>query len=527
MRRATRRSAIAAVAAVALASPPALQAQEPPASDRDCFWQGGNRTVNIAYPDLGARYWVSAFPLPPGAELVLRGRYPHARYFSFNVYDPALRPTDGVPDIDVGPDPGSTNPFVAGAARDAEPRDYTVRVVSGTPPAQREPNTIYLNTGGQAAVYGQIIYRVYVPDRGLPADGGVGVPEVSLRLPGGTELDQPATCAARDSAVGPTIDGLQADLDGPGTAPANPGAEDPIRWEAFFNYAQAFSYPLQAAPAGGGRDVVPRDPQGGFLSNIDNAYTLALASRGIAPVLVFEGKAPTTPTTLDGDSVMGTGQVRYWSLCENEFASQRVIDCLYDQQVLTNDDGRFTIVMSTPGSRPENAIPECGVSFLRWGAQPDALPILRHMLPSVDFAEAIQNVAVAGTETDVIGEYLPVGTHTTKSEFESRGCKAAAGGGGGDGGGGPGGACANRVVGTPGPNRLRGTSGADRLLGRRGRDRLSARAGDDCLGGGRGADVLRGGRGSDVLNCGRGRDLAIADPSDRTRRCERIRDRGP
>ena len=138
------------------------------------------------------------------------------------------------------------------------------------------------------------------------------------------------------------------------------------------------------------------------------------------------------------------------------------------------------------------------------------------MLPSVDFAQAIQNVAEAGTETDVIGEYLPVGTHTTKADFEARGCAAPSADGGGA-------ACSNRLVGTRGPNRLQGTEGPDRLLGRRGRDRISARAGDDCLGGGRGGDVLRGGPGTDVLNCGGGRDVAFAGKSDRTRRCERIR----
>ncbi len=503
-----------AVLALLAFAPIASGQDEPPAADRDCFWQGGSRAVNIAYPDLGARYWVSAFPLPPGAELILKGRYPHSRYFSFNVYDPALRPTDALADVDIGPDPGSANPFVAGASRTGESRDYTVRVVSGVPPEQREPNTVYLNTADQGAVFGQIIYRVYVPDKGLPVDGGVDLPEVSLKLPDGTTLDQPLTCAARDTVVGPTIDGLHADLDGLGAAPANPGAEDPIRWEAFFNYAQAFSYPLQATPAGAGRDIVPRDPQGGFLSNVDNAYTLALASRGIGPVLVLEGKAPTTPRTLEGNPVMESGQVRYWSLCENEFASQRVIDCLYDEQVVKNEEGRYTIVMSTPGTRPDNATRECGVNFLRWGAQPDGLPLLRHMLPSVDFAQAIQNVAEAGTETDVIGEYLPVGTHTTKTDFEARGCNAASSGGGGSGGAAD---CANRVAGTAEADRLRGTRGSDRLVGLAGRDRLMGRRGRDCL---------RGGQGRDILDCGRGRDRAIADQRDRVRGCERVRRRG-
>ena len=417
------RIAVAALAALLAAASPA-GAQD---GERDCFWQGGNRSANIAYPDLGARYWISSFPLPPGAELILKGRYPHARYMSFNVYDGAAQPTDGLADVDIAPDPGSANPFPPGAQRDAPARDYTVRVVSGARPERREPNTIYLNVAGQATPVGVIMYRVYIADTGRDVSGGTGPPEVSMRLPSGELLDQPATCATRqETGVNQALDGFHANTDGPGADPANPTSEDPIRWEAFFNYFQAFSYPLQATPAAGAREPLPREKLGGFLSNIDNAYTLATASRGIGPVVVLEGRAPLTPRTLDGRPVMEDGQVRYWSLCENEFASQRVIDCVYDEQVRTDAAGRFTVVMSEPAERPANAKPGCGVNWIAWGVQPDSLLLLRHMLPSVGFAHAIQRVQEAGTEEAVIGEYLPVGRHTTKADFEARGCRPPA-----------------------------------------------------------------------------------------------------
>ncbi|HEX8065927.1 MAG TPA: hypothetical protein VF520_05325 [Thermoleophilaceae bacterium] len=417
---------IALLAALAGAQPATAQEQ------RDCFWQGGTRSTNIAYPDLGARYWVSSFPLPPGAELVLRGRYPHARYMSFNVYDAAAQPTDGLADVDVAPDAGSSNPFAAGAQRDVAGRGYTVRVVSGARPDRREPNTIYLNAGGQPSAVGVIIYRVYVADSGRDVSGGVGLPEVSMRLPSGRELDQPATCESRaDTGANQAVEAFHANADGPGADPRDPTVEDPIRWEAFFNYFQAFSYPAQATPAAAVREaVVPRERLGGFLSNVDNAYTIASANRGVGPVLVVEGRAPVTPRTLDGRRVMEGGQVRYWSLCENEVASQRVIDCVYDEQVRTDPSGRFRLVMSTPGDRPANATPECGTSWIAWGVQPDGLLILRHMLPSVSFAQAIQRVSEPGTERAVVGEYLPVGRHTTKAEFESRGCAPSASGAG-------------------------------------------------------------------------------------------------
>ena len=144
----------------------------------------------------------------------------------------------------------------------------------------------HLNTAGQGAVFGEIIYRVYVPDRGLAVEVGSaarGVDEASPTARRWTSRRRPPDTGWADDRR-PAGQPRRAWDDA-----ADPSAEDPIRWEAFFNYAQAFSYPLQATPAGDARDIVPRDPQGGFLSNVDNAYTFALASRGIGPVLVLAG----------------------------------------------------------------------------------------------------------------------------------------------------------------------------------------------------------------------------------------------
>src|SRR5919206_157507 len=44
-------------------------------------------TVNVAYPDQAAVYYSGAYAAVPGTRLRITGRYPHARYMSFNVYD--------------------------------------------------------------------------------------------------------------------------------------------------------------------------------------------------------------------------------------------------------------------------------------------------------------------------------------------------------------------------------------------------------------------------------------------------------
>ena len=81
-------------------------------------------------------------------------------------------------DVQLAPDPGSTNPFLPGASRTAEQRDYTAFIEVGPRPAQPAPNTLY--TGDSRG--GTFLYRVYVPDAGRDAKGGVPLPQRDARV---------------------------------------------------------------------------------------------------------------------------------------------------------------------------------------------------------------------------------------------------------------------------------------------------------------------------------------------------------
>src|SRR6478672_12303305 len=74
-------------------------------------------TVNVLFPDSSAQYWTGSYRAIPGTHIRIDGIYPYARYTSWNVYDPALRPFTHKADVDIAPDPGSANPFLPGADR--------------------------------------------------------------------------------------------------------------------------------------------------------------------------------------------------------------------------------------------------------------------------------------------------------------------------------------------------------------------------------------------------------------------------
>ena len=372
-------------------------------------------TTNALALDTNAVYWGGTYAALPGTRIRIEGEYPHARYISWNVYDAAARPIDAVSDAQLVPDPGSTNPFLPGADRTVADRSYTAFIEVGPKPAQPAPNTLY--TGDSRG--GTFLYRVYVPDAGRDQKGGVPLPQVTLEPAGGggapltadacRELQAPYAQPLNDLIAGaPGLPDPTDDRNGyPGRNPPN--------WRLFRNLCtSAVDILLDNEDGEALRDdAYSRCGDGpGFLSNRDIAYVFAPTSRGFGNVLVLRGRAPSFADTRRGPAVMPVGQqLRYWSFCQYEPATQRVIDCRADDRVNVGPDGRYTIVVSTAADRPASARPECGVTRLAWGPQTQGLLIYRHMLPDPSFAQAIQNVPEPGAEGAVMGDYLPEGEY--------------------------------------------------------------------------------------------------------------------
>jgi hypothetical protein len=414
-------------------SPPAAEAKVPEKLS-NCFWVGPFTSkrgpeFNYAFPDVGAIYWTARYTLPAGAALRLRGTFAHARYQSFHSYG-AMQPVDSINDLQTAPDPGSTNPFEAGADRTTKHRSYTVSVSNGPPPTAAElraPNTLYAGVAGRSDQ--ELIYRVYVPDKGRDYGGGVRLPEPELTLADGTVLRGADLCAA----IGSTNNLLETPRlpletylslrDQPGKPSTFP-AVNPPRLRAFYNTAYTISCVYL--------NVCEPNPvrSGGQYSNRDVSYLGAFLNRQFGPVLVLRGKLPTTPETYDREKRMGEGQLRYWSICQNEsFATTAGAGCLYDEQVPITKQRRYTIVTSLPADRPANARRRCGVGFLPWpengdgaGHPDDALLLIRNMLPSPTFHQAVQDTRVPGDEAAVMGPYLPTATYMSRAEFEDLGC---------------------------------------------------------------------------------------------------------
>ncbi|HVU72633.1 MAG TPA: hypothetical protein VHE83_06715 [Mycobacteriales bacterium] len=425
----TRRVAGAAIAlaAATLSIAPATAASVAPQEARACAWSAkiDPNLFNVAFPDQAAHYWSLVLPAVPGTSLVLRGRFPHSRYISFTSYDAQLRSADGINDTRIQPDPGSSNPFLVGASRTVpdDRRAYTVHVVRGQRPAQPAPNTLYTGSAdgthqGQAFT---LLYRDYRQDRGLGDDGGVGLPSVSIASAAG-EVPVP-TCPfpdTPDTGINAALAGAAA----PGRS-ATPDTTPPV-WHKFYNLPTSGA--LIAAdlvpPAAGATAVTTRTGAGGYLDNPDNKYVFTAVTPYEGSVVIIHALLPTTPATYDGEKVMTGAQLRYWSMCSNEFATQRFYGCILDDQLQLDASRHYTIVVSAKADRPANTRAGCGIDWLPAGGAPDTVLIERNMLADPAFHQSIQ-VAQQGHEKADLGAYYPAAAYTTTASVEALGCHAA------------------------------------------------------------------------------------------------------
>jgi hypothetical protein len=408
-------------------------------------WQRAN-----LYPDPNSSYWFAVLEMPADSVLTLRGRFAHGRYMQFALYrdDPDMgsytATGETLVDHRIEPDPGSGNPFVPGASRRIEKRDYTIRVVNRRPPAdpaQREPNTLYAGTGAQF----QIVYRVYVPDQGYLGDAGAGLPAYTATLADGTQL--PAE-QVRERFVRPLPQGAASGMsverwralcrapdNDPELKPETTPARNPPLLERYFdnewNMEAVFKSPEDRAR-------IPSRLETGFGGDPGIVYLMGFVSRRFAPVLVIRGKMPLYPDTYYGEDgsglqVMTGWESRYWSVIMTQAPPSGLgTDGLSDFQVPLDADRRYTIVVCRPEDRPRNASEENGVAWMDWGAEGEGIDdeqnrtdfgllVFRFMYNDPTWEHDPARIVEHGTEVRIMGPYFPQISYTDRAAFEAAG----------------------------------------------------------------------------------------------------------
>jgi hypothetical protein len=389
--------------------------------------QGNPRTDvvgirNHALPDWNATYWGTYLEQSLGTVVTVHGRFPKARYVSFQVYDLATTVLGGLNDQEIDPDPGQNNPFRGGVTQGT----FTIRMVFGFPPAVPPPNTFY--TFGLTAVI--LMYRVYIPENPNDITGGTYdpvLPTITLEGEGKRTL---ATCAPRPILIPEelTSNGRLNDIDFVGTVPFLP--------------IPAFKPPLW-----GFQITNPFIP---FFSSRDSSYMYTLISRGyLMPpykfnMAVIHMRAPTFPDTRAGVPPNTNADVRFWSFCQNELITTSVVRCVTDREA-ANPTGWATIVISDPSFRPSDAVlRQWNAAWMPWGAlQPNdviydllGLPLTnangvfyygfilyRQILANKLYSQSIENIAKLAIwdRRAAMGDYWPSMGYCSAADFQTMG----------------------------------------------------------------------------------------------------------
>jgi hypothetical protein len=404
------------------------------------------------WPDKRPTYFFGQLVMPAGSALIIRGRFPHARYFKFNLYKFERHTFVAIPGAslagnEIEPDPGSANPFTPGADRTVKNRNFTIRLTADEQPkdsAKKPKNTLFVGRDDKETLAG---FRIYVSDDGYDGAGWGPANRPSLErapitytgeLADGTQLSEKEVVKQFGRPLGFAPPPMTADqwykivyskhndpnLD-PAAAPARPASQFELFYGLKYNIAGAFMTPearseikLQTAMEGGG------DPT--------TQYMINFISRKFGHVYVVRAKMPTFPDTYSGAKRMPSGQVAYWSVATVASPpSGELWDGIFDMMVPQDKNGYYTIVVSRPEDRPKNATRENGVIWLNWGPGEGlgdprnrkdwGMLLMRFMVPDPGWENSPARAVKPGTAKAIMGPYYPTGYYTTKAEFEEKG----------------------------------------------------------------------------------------------------------
>ncbi|MGZ6515689.1 MAG: hypothetical protein ACXVD8_12320, partial [Actinomycetota bacterium] len=235
-------------------------------------------------------------------------------------------------------------------------------------------------------------YRVYLPQAAGDPTGRAPLPSVVDVHADGTRVAVP-TCAH---------------------AGANPAATNIVNHNGPATNTPAPTQPTFIRPKRNATNLYP-DP--------DNIYLATIAHYIRGRVVVVRGKAPTFPNTSAGHPVRGTEQVRYWSLCTNEYRKPYPVSfCVPDQDVALDARGYYTFVISAAAERPANATTANAITWLDWGSTTvDNLLLMRQMLPRSTDPQSAANVQPGALASSTMGPYAPRGVYCAAQTFAQRG----------------------------------------------------------------------------------------------------------
>ena len=366
-----------------LAMVPAVAGAQVSPTFSNCAWPiefSPEGSGNFLGPDDQARYWVMPFDTSESNSMKIEGSYPNARYFSFVVYNGGsnnapLSVAGHKYDSIIIPNAGSVSSYTLCVAR------------SGAKSKCLNYNSIG-NVAQSTLAY--VALRIYVPsaDKTLSGQalmGGQPLPKISLSSSGSAGFQSLQACPLTTDAPDQPDPTTHYYYD----KSVNKLSDLSLLYQLLFEQSPGFDIytPGDYYNVAGDRlwFAPPKESPIVLLPNPNNKYiVMQPGPYQSGRIIVIHGKAPSFPDTYDGlpnPSGAADGvNMRYWSICNNDFALPvSVVRCMDDQAAVVQG-GYYTIVISDDLLIPNWLQPN--VNWLPWGdEQYPKLVFMRNMVP--------------------------------------------------------------------------------------------------------------------------------------------------
>ncbi len=385
-------------------------------------WPGaGSPLTSNRFPDLidtsasnyfSTRFWngEAAPPgfvaIPPGGKAMLSGEFPYARYFALHPSDIDTNTYPSLLDEDLEPDAGSENPF-RGPVSEGSGRRFTATITFEPAPddeSARPANTCYAATTRlgkpNQAVF--LIYRTTGSELGAlpPNNAGVALPSITVFDAQGSEV-------VRHEEVEPYAKGVTPPLE------TTHFPSFPVPDHRGLCWPETF---VTKSNWGLGYDLLASD---------DILYLVSPYTDRLGDVFVVRGKAFTTPDTPREPVYTPGRDIRGWTVTTYNFWAGVCNSALVDHEIPLDEDGFYTLVVSTAAARPSNATADHGVTWLDWGPYMDGQFTFRMLVRRNPKLRALAEAIDSGVADPGIEPYVPRAAHCTRAEFERVGWRAA------------------------------------------------------------------------------------------------------
>ena len=387
----------------------------------------GSDPTLLYLPDAYATYWRYGWKRTPGdpTGFVIKGAFPDARYFSYNVYDDDTKtPSGSFTDFQVKPDNSGTNPFTGKTDPSHQKTTYTIYVIpEGT--NFKAKNVLYFPDSLKNVSF---FLRYYSAEKNIY--GSRPLPVISMFNTRDKQiLNAPPSTPVKISKQAlkrylvPLFKQLAHQFE------ENPKAvlakihhrerQQPLKLKELIAQqivAEAFKY----FNANGKLESYNMNPAGTY-PNHDSFYLIMPVIRKNDDLLLVKFKAPEFP---ENSKEYSSSDVRYFSLSQGDEMTFNY-STMKDEDFKINDDGFIYAVIGNDEKAVKNKASALNINFIPWRVKEKMLLVYRHMLPNDSFQYGINSVPTLdeskpgkGQEGSAfIGDYAPVGSLIPKNEF--------------------------------------------------------------------------------------------------------------